>query len=65
MSEFVDPRSTAKIPIKGFDFAAFCNVLSELFDMEILREISIREVTVVIKFSLRAPDSNYEWFYYL
>jgi 5'(3')-deoxyribonucleotidase len=36
MSEVVDPRSTAKIPIKGFDFAAFCNFLSELFDTYIL-----------------------------
>jgi hypothetical protein len=59
MSEVIDPRSTAKIPIKGFNFAAFCNFLSELFDMEIMREISIREVTVVINFSLRALDGNY------
>ncbi len=64
MSEVVDPRSTAKILIKGFDFAAFCNFLSKLFDTEILREISIREVTVVIDFS-RALDGDYEWFYYL
>ena len=65
MFEVVDLRSTAKIPIKGFNFAAFCNFLSELFDTEILWEISIRKVTVIINFSLRALDGDYEWFYYL
>ncbi len=59
MSKVVDLRSTAKISIKGFNFAVFCNFLSKLFDTEIMREISIWEVTVIINFSLCALDGNY------
>jgi hypothetical protein len=65
MPKVINPRSTVKIPIKGFDFAAFGNLLSEFLDTEIMREVSVWEVTVVIDFSLCALDGDDKWYNYL
>jgi hypothetical protein len=65
MPKVINPRSTAKIPIKGFNFAVFGNLLSKFLNTKIMREVSVWEVTIVIDFSLRALNSDDEWFDFL
>ncbi len=61
--EVVDPRTTAKIAIKRFDFAAICNFLGEFVDAEMIREVPNREAAAAVVVVLRALNDNDERFH--
>jgi hypothetical protein len=60
----VNPRTTAEIPVKGFNLAAFGNPLSKSAYMEMMWEISNLRPANIVKVALCALDGYEQWLHY-